>query len=207
MNNFHLLNDDCLWNTETWIEALFTRSELIHSDVYRLLEKQTDSFTHSIQWHKFQSRSNFEILSTRRRGESLIFILYSIQWFHLSFAEQAYEKYEAWLSRLVAAIDPIINSKAIDLNFPGSFYSNVKSLLTVAKTAFKLRKDVGSFYDLMTAPASKLLDQFFESEPLKVTNTVDRLFNGSPQSELVKIAGNFGDRCCYRCNDGTVIFS
>jgi len=33
----------------------------------------------------------------------------------------------------------------------------------------KMRGDFGSFYNLMTSPASKLLDQFFESEPLKVT--------------------------------------
>ena len=84
------------------------------------------------------------------------------------FERQAYEKYEEWLSRLVAAIDPIIDTKAIDLNFPGSFTSNVKSVKAILQSAFKLRKDVGSFYDLMTAPASKLLDQFFESEPLKV---------------------------------------
>ncbi len=84
-----------------------------------------------------------------------------------------YESYEKWLSRLVAAIDPLIDSKAVDLNFPGSFYSNIKSLMTVAKSAYKLRKDIGSFYDLMTAPASKLLDQFFESEPLKATLATD----------------------------------
>ncbi|KAI9561981.1 putative oxidoreductase [Daphnia sinensis] len=86
---------------------------------------------------------------------------------------EAYENYEQWLSRLVAAIDPLIDSKAIDLNFPGSFYSNVKSLMAVAKSAYKLRKEIGSFYDLMTAPASKLLDQFFESEPLKATLATD----------------------------------
>ncbi|EFX86348.1 putative oxidoreductase [Daphnia pulex] len=86
---------------------------------------------------------------------------------------EVYESYEKWLSRLVAAIDPLIDSKAVDLNFPGSFYSNIKSLMTVAKSAYKLRKDIGSFYDLMTAPASKLLDQFFESEPLKATLATD----------------------------------
>lgn len=86
---------------------------------------------------------------------------------------EAYENYEKWLSRLVAAIDPLIDSKTIDLNFPGSFYSNVKSLMAVAKSAYKLRKEIGSFYDLMTAPASKLLDQFFESEPLKATLATD----------------------------------
>lgn len=80
-----------------------------------------------------------------------------------------YGHYEEWLSRLVAAIDPLIDSKAIDLNFPGSMLANVKSLLAVMKSAFKLRQDIASFYDLMAAPANKLLDQFFESEPLKVT--------------------------------------
>lgn len=82
------------------------------------------------------------------------------------FGRQAYKDYEEWLSRLVAAIDPIIDSKAI--NFSGSLTSNMKSVKALLQSAFKLRNDVGSFYDLMTAPASKLLDQFFQSEPLKV---------------------------------------
>lgn len=76
----------------------------------------------------------------------------------------------------MAAIDPLIDSKTIDLNFPGSFYSNVKSLMAVAKSAYKLRKEIWSFYDLMTAPASKLLDQFFESEPLKVRHSFESAF-------------------------------
>lgn len=68
----------------------------------------------------------------------------------------------------MAAIDPLIDSKSIDLNFPGSTYSNARSVMALAKSAYKLRKEIGSFYDLMTAPASKILDQYFESEPLKV---------------------------------------
>lgn len=70
---------------------------------------------------------------------------------------------------MVNAIDPLIDSKALELNSSGSLYARVKSMATVAKSAYRLRKEIGSFYDLMTAPASKLLDQFFESEPLKVS--------------------------------------
>ena len=45
---------------------------------------------------------------------------------------------------------------------------NLKSIMAFVKSGFRLRHDISSFYDLMTSPASKLLDQFFESEPLKV---------------------------------------
>ncbi len=84
------------------------------------------------------------------------------------FFLKAYGEYEEWLSRLVAALDLIMDSKSIDLNFPGSMMENLKSIMAFVKSGFRLRHDISSFYDLMTSPASKLLDQFFESEPLKV---------------------------------------
>lgn len=70
----------------------------------------------------------------------------------------------------MAAIDPLIDSKVVDLSFSGSLKETTKSLTNVLKSLMKMRGDIGSFYNLMTSPASKLLDQFFESEPLKVTN-------------------------------------
>lgn len=88
---------------------------------------------------------------------------------------QAYVEYERWLGRLVAAIDPLIDSRAVDLNFSGSLATNIKSIKALMKSAYRLRKDFGSFYDLMAAPANKLLDQFFESEPLKVLHNIQLL--------------------------------
>ena len=34
-----------------------------------------------------------------------------------------------------------------------------------------LKSDPTALYELMTAPTTKILDKWFESEPLKVTNT------------------------------------
>jgi len=39
----------------------------------------------------------------------------------------------------------------------------------MAMNRMTLNHQVASFYDLMTAPANKILDHFFESEPLKVS--------------------------------------
>ena len=36
-------------------------------------------------------------------------------------------------------------------------------------------KDLLSFYELMTAPSGKILNQWFESEPLKATLVTDSL--------------------------------
>jgi len=88
---------------------------------------------------------------------------------------EAYEGYERWLSRLVSAIDPLIEAKAIDLSFSGSLKETVGSVSNVLQSLLKMSGDVGSFYNLMTSPASKLLDQFFESEPLKATLATDAL--------------------------------
>jgi hypothetical protein len=45
--------------------------------------------------------------------------------------------------------------------------------MNVTKRAYKPRKEIASFYDLMTALATKLIDQFFESEPLgRIKNNV-----------------------------------
>ena len=42
------------------------------------------------------------------------------------------------------------------------------------KAAMSLKgKDVGPFYEMMTAPTTKILDKWFESEPLKATLATD----------------------------------
>ena len=53
--------------------------------------------------------------------------------------------------------------------------------------------DLLEFYELMTSPASKFLDKWFESEPLKATLATDSVIGAmtSPQlagSGFVKIA-------------------
>ena len=51
-------------------------------------------------------------------------------------------------------------------------------------TVRSLGKDTISFYELMTAPATKILDRWFESEPLKATLATDAVIGAmiSPES-------------------------
>ena len=68
----------------------------------------------------------------------------------------------------VAAIDPLIKSKPVDLSFKGSLFQKYKEIRMLTTSMQKLKGDFASFYDIMTAPAKKILDEYFESEPLKV---------------------------------------
>ena len=99
---------------------------------------------------------------------------------------KAYVDYEQMLSRIVtqfqcfvrgdnymdafqvSAIDPLIESKPFNLSSSGPLIEKLKDFRMLASSLQKIKKDFASFYDLMTAPASKILDQFFDSEPLKV---------------------------------------
>ena len=50
-------------------------------------------------------------------------------------------------------------------------FSELKPLL---KAGLNLKgKDFGPFYEMMTAPTTKILDKWFESEPLKATLATD----------------------------------
>jgi hypothetical protein len=68
----------------------------------------------------------------------------------------------------VAAIDPLIKSKPVDLTFKGPLLQKFKEIRMLTTSMQKLKGDFASFYDIMTAPAKKILDEYFESEPLKV---------------------------------------
>ena len=69
-----------------------------------------------------------------------------------------------------------MDSHAIDFDSSKSIFQKGKTLGALLKSLIMLRKDIGSFYDIMTAPANKILDQFFESEPLKVSHLYYRRY-------------------------------
>ena len=52
----------------------------------------------------------------------------------------------------------------------------------------KLGKDVFRFYELLTAPAAKILNRWFESEPLKATLSTDSVV-GAMTSPLLHGSG------------------
>ena len=46
-------------------------------------------------------------------------------------------------------------------------------MLTPSHTARKLLPDIHEFIDVLTSPATKMLDRWFESEPLRATLATD----------------------------------
>jgi len=48
----------------------------------------------------------------------------------------------------------------------------------------KLNKDLVSFYELLTAPAAKILNHWFESEPLKATLATDSVIGAMLSPEM-----------------------
>ena len=56
-----------------------------------------------------------------------------------------------------------------------SHRSRCHFLLAACSAGRALGSDILSFYELMTAPSGKILNQWFESEPLKATLATDSL--------------------------------
>lgn len=91
--------------------------------------------------------------------------------FSLADAE-AFGQYEKMLNQFVDAVDPLLDHSPPDMN--QGLVKQFKSALPLLKAAQKLGKDyTGLFYEMMTAPTTKILDKWFESEPLKATLATD----------------------------------
>ncbi|XP_042315169.1 pyridine nucleotide-disulfide oxidoreductase domain-containing protein 2 [Sceloporus undulatus] len=91
---------------------------------------------------------------------------------------EAFPKYETFMSRLVSAIDPLLDTCPVDLAVlsQGSLLQRLKALQglrTLIHAGFTLGKELPQYYEVLTAPISKILDFWFESEPLKATLATD----------------------------------
>ncbi|XP_066476714.1 pyridine nucleotide-disulfide oxidoreductase domain-containing protein 2 isoform X1 [Tiliqua scincoides] len=91
---------------------------------------------------------------------------------------QAFPKYEAFMSHLVSAIDPLLDTCPVDMALfsQGSLLQRLKalrSLQVLFRAGFALGKHLPQYYQVLTAPISKILDLWFESEPLKATLATD----------------------------------
>uniref|UniRef100_UPI00358F167E pyridine nucleotide-disulfide oxidoreductase domain-containing protein 2-like isoform X2 n=1 Tax=Myxine glutinosa TaxID=7769 RepID=UPI00358F167E len=110
----------------------------------------------------------------------------SIAQFSLSDA-QMYPEYVQTMERFVTAMDPLLDSPPPDI--PGLFQRSprktlqaLKGLRPLFRTAQSLGKDIPSFMELLTAPSAKILNRYFESEPLKAVLATDSVVgsNTSP---------------------------
>ncbi|XP_069835026.1 pyridine nucleotide-disulfide oxidoreductase domain-containing protein 2 [Dendropsophus ebraccatus] len=91
---------------------------------------------------------------------------------------KAYPKYEDFMRRLVDAIDPLLDAPPADIAAiaQGSLTTKLKSLKTLRpllKAGITLGSQLPKYYQVLTAPISKILDEWFESEPLKCTLATD----------------------------------
>ncbi|KAJ7325092.1 hypothetical protein JRQ81_018112 [Phrynocephalus forsythii] len=91
---------------------------------------------------------------------------------------EAFPKYEAFMRRLVLAIDPLLDTCPVDVAAlsQGSLLQRLKALQGLKSllcAGFALGKELPRYYEVLTAPISKILDFWFESEPLKATLATD----------------------------------
>ncbi|XP_069139513.1 pyridine nucleotide-disulfide oxidoreductase domain-containing protein 2-like isoform X2 [Argopecten irradians] len=87
-------------------------------------------------------------------------------------------EYEKQLEHIVSAIEPLMDNAPVSLPnvMAPTIREQLKSLpaiLTLLKSLKGLGKETDAFYELMTAPTTKILDKWFESEPLKATLATD----------------------------------
>ncbi|XP_064125541.1 pyridine nucleotide-disulfide oxidoreductase domain-containing protein 2 isoform X2 [Loxodonta africana] len=91
---------------------------------------------------------------------------------------EAFPRYEEFMNRLVSAIDPLLDVAPVDVAAfqHGSLLKRLKSLFTLKpllQAGLTLGAQLPQYYQVLTAPITKVLDQWFESEPLKATLATD----------------------------------
>uniref|UniRef100_A0A8V0Z7F5 Pyridine nucleotide-disulfide oxidoreductase domain-containing protein 2 n=1 Tax=Gallus gallus TaxID=9031 RepID=A0A8V0Z7F5_CHICK len=88
---------------------------------------------------------------------------------------QAYPKYEVFMGRLVSAINPLLDAPPADTAAlgQGSLLQRLRALWPLLQAGLALGRQLPHFYEVLTAPISKILDHWFESEPLKATLATD----------------------------------
>ncbi|XP_065602506.1 pyridine nucleotide-disulfide oxidoreductase domain-containing protein 2 isoform X2 [Cyrtonyx montezumae] len=88
---------------------------------------------------------------------------------------QAYPKYEEFMGGLVSAISPLLDAPPADTAAlgQGSLLQRLRALWPLMQAGLALGRQLPYCYEVLTAPISKILDHWFESEPLKATLATD----------------------------------
>ncbi|XP_037639340.1 pyridine nucleotide-disulfide oxidoreductase domain-containing protein 2 [Sebastes umbrosus] len=91
---------------------------------------------------------------------------------------KAYPEFGAYLEKLAGAIHPLLDAPPVDI--PGVTTGSLRKRLAAAKTlrpivkcGLKLGRNIPDFYEIVTAPITKILNRWFESEPLRATLATD----------------------------------
>lgn len=97
---------------------------------------------------------------------------------------QVYPRYEAWLTRVAEALEPALEDIPPDLlPLPSSFrrrgwrnrLENLRRALKFHRSLKRLGEDLPAALELLTGPATPILDRWFESDALKATLATDAI--------------------------------
>ncbi|MFT4047352.1 MAG: NAD(P)/FAD-dependent oxidoreductase [Solimonas sp.] len=97
---------------------------------------------------------------------------------------EAYPRYEAWLTRIAEALEPALEDIPPELlPLPVGIrrrgfveqWRNARRALRFHRSLKRLGDDLPTALELLTGPASPILDRWFESEPLKATLATDAI--------------------------------
>ncbi|XP_061914158.1 pyridine nucleotide-disulfide oxidoreductase domain-containing protein 2 [Entelurus aequoreus] len=91
---------------------------------------------------------------------------------------EAFSGFVLYLEKLAAAIHPLLDAPPVDIPgiTSGSWRKRLaaaKTLKPVVKCGLKLGRNIPDFYEITTAPIMKILNRWFESEPLIATLATD----------------------------------
>lgn len=90
---------------------------------------------------------------------------------------EIYEKYVHDLDNLVAVIDPLIDAPPLRTSNSQGKKPQFTTWMQLAKAVKSLKfQSIPDIYDIFTAPATKILTKYFESEPLISTLATDGKF-------------------------------
>ena len=90
---------------------------------------------------------------------------------------ETFPGYEAMLERAARFIEPLLDMAPPDLAAKGWRHrlETIRDLARLGWRAIRLGRDLPVFLELITAPASLILERWFESEPLKSTLATDAI--------------------------------
>ncbi|KAF0027470.1 hypothetical protein F2P81_020211 [Scophthalmus maximus] len=102
---------------------------------------------------------------------------------------KAYPDFVAHLEKLAGAIHPLLDAPPVDIpgvttGSLGKRLAAAKTLTPLVKCGLKLGRNVPDFYEIVTAPIMKILNRWFDSEPLIATLATDAVIGAmtSPSS-------------------------
>ena len=87
---------------------------------------------------------------------------------------QKYEEYEAHLTRLTSFFEPYLDAPPPGLaNTWAERLEQLRTAKSLLRNAWNLGREVMDFHEILTAPATRILNRWFDSEPLKATLATD----------------------------------